>query len=78
MSDNKYKVEITIYVNAADKEDAEYEASYQLYNDSYDKNTIIKIEEIENKDEAIEDNFSEDYYDYEQVVLDEYRHHTLD
>ena len=48
MSDNKYKVSIEITVNAHDEEDAEYETAYQLYNDSYDKETTkINIELLE-------------------------------
>jgi len=49
---NKYKVKIEILVNASDEEEAEYETAYQLYNDSYDKDTTkINIELLEEEDD---------------------------
>lgn len=64
---NKYKVSIDILVNAGDEEEARLEAGYQIYLKTYEPDTKIAIEVIEDEKEAIEDNFNEDYFDYEKV-----------
>jgi len=52
MSINKYKVTIEIYVNASDRKEAEKEAGYQIYHTSYDKETKIEIELLEEGEEG--------------------------
>ena len=44
---NKYKVKVEITVNASDEDEAEKEAGYKIYHQSYEKDTVVNIELLE-------------------------------
>jgi len=44
---NKYKVKVEIVVNASDEEEAVREVGYQLFHKSYEPDTKIDIELLE-------------------------------